>query len=67
MQRYLIELEYIGKDFSGSQKQPEQVPDSSKSVKTIQNELEKAISTLTKTMREFMLKGRPPTLTVSMK
>ncbi len=58
MQRYLIELEYIGKDFSGSQKQPEQIPDSSKSVKTIQNELEKAISTLTKTKTKTIFSGR---------
>ncbi len=58
MQRYLIELEYIGTDFSGSQKQPIKMPNSNKSVITIQDELEKAISTLTKTKTKTIFSGR---------
>ena len=45
MQRYLLEIEYIGTSFSGSQKQPGNMPNSNKPVITIQDELEKAIST----------------------
>ena len=58
MQRYLIELEYIGDDFCGSQKQPKKMPNSAKTVTTIQDELEKAISTLTKTKTKTIFSGR---------
>ncbi len=58
MQRYLIELEYIGTDFAGSQKQPAKMPNSAKPVITIQDELEKAISTLTKTKTKTIFSGR---------
>ena len=58
MQRYLIELEYIGDDFAGSQKQPHKMPNSNKPVITIQDELEKAISTLTKTKTKTIFSGR---------
>ncbi|MCD7740269.1 MAG: tRNA pseudouridine(38-40) synthase TruA [Candidatus Gastranaerophilales bacterium] len=58
MQRYLIVLEYIGTLYSGSQKQPKNMPDCSKPVITIQDELEKAISTLTKTKTRTIFSGR---------
>ena len=58
MQRYLLEIEYIGDDFSGSQKQPRKMPNSGKNVITIQDELEKAISTLTKTKTKTIFSGR---------
>ncbi|MBQ9246166.1 tRNA pseudouridine(38-40) synthase TruA [bacterium] len=58
MQRYLVELEYIGTDFAGSQKQPRKMQNSNKPVVTIQDELEKAISTLTKTKTRTIFSGR---------
>ena len=50
MPRYKIIIEYIGKNFYGSQWQPEK--------RTIQDELIKAISTLTKTKTKVILSGR---------
>ena len=58
MQRYLLVLEYIGTAYMGSQKQPKKMPNSNKSVITIQDELEKAISTLTKTKTKTIFSGR---------
>ncbi len=58
MQRYLIEIEYIGKAYAGSQKQPKKMPNTSKTVLTIQGEVEKAISTLTKTKIKTIFSGR---------
>lgn len=58
MQRYLIVLEYIGTDYQGSQKQPKEMPNSPKIVNTIQDEVEKAISTLTKTKIKTIFSGR---------
>lgn len=58
MQRYLLVIEYIGTDFFGSQKQPIKQPNSNKSVITVQDELEKAISTLTKTKTKTIFSGR---------
>ena len=50
MPRYKIIVEYIGTNFHGSQWQPEK--------RTIQDELIKAISTLTKTKTKVILSGR---------
>ena len=50
MPRYKIIIEYIGTNFFGSQWQPEK--------RTIQDELIKAISTLTKTKTKVILSGR---------
>ena len=50
MPRYKIVIEYIGTNFFGSQWQPEK--------RTIQDELIKAISTLTKTKTKVILSGR---------
>ena len=58
MQRYLLVLEYIGTRYMGSQKQPEKMPNTSKTVVTIQDEVEKAISTLTKTKTKTIFSGR---------
>ena len=58
MNRYLLVLEYIGTSYMGSQKQPKKMPNSSKLVLTIQDELEKAISTLTKTKTKTIFSGR---------
>lgn len=58
MQRYLIVLEYIGTDYQGSQKQPKIMQNTGKPVITIQDELEKAISTLTKTKTKTIFSGR---------
>lgn len=58
MQRYLLVLEYIGTDYAGSQKQPEKMQNTSKPVITIQDEVEKAISTLTKTKTKTIFSGR---------
>jgi tRNA pseudouridine38-40 synthase len=58
MQRYLLEIEYIGTLYAGSQKQPQKMPNSNKPVITIQDELEKAISTLTKTKTKTIFSGR---------
>ena len=58
MQRYLIVLEYIGTEYMGSQKQPNKMPNTSKTVVTIQDEVEKAISTLTKTKTKTIFSGR---------
>lgn len=58
MQRYLIVLEYIGTSYQGSQKQPKEMPNSAKPVNTIQDEVEKAISTLTKTKIKTIFSGR---------
>lgn len=58
MQRYLLVLEYIGTAYMGSQKQPNKMPNSNKPVVTIQDELEKAISTLTKTKTKTIFSGR---------
>lgn len=58
MQRYLLVLEYIGTRYMGSQKQPKKMPNTSKTVITIQDEVEKAISTLTKTKTKTIFSGR---------
>ena len=58
MQRYLLVLEYIGTAYMGSQKQPNKMPNTSKTVITIQDEVEKAISTLTKTKTKTIFSGR---------
>ena len=58
MQRYLIEIEYVGTDFAGSQKQPQTMPNTSKHIVTVQDEVEKAISTLTKTKIKTIFSGR---------
>lgn len=58
MTRYLIVLEYIGTEYQGSQKQPEEMPNSNKPVNTVQGEIEKAISTLTKTKIKTIFSGR---------
>lgn len=58
MQRYLLVIEYIGTAYMGSQKQPAKMPNSNKTVITIQDELEKAISTLTKTKTKTIFSGR---------
>lgn len=58
MYRYLLVLEYIGTGYSGSQKQPQKMHNSNKPVITIQDELEKAISTLTKTKTKTIFSGR---------
>ena len=58
MQRYLIVLEYIGTAYQGSQKQPGIMPNSSVEIRTIQDELEKALSTLTKTKTRTIFSGR---------
>ena len=58
MQRYLLVLEYIGTEYMGSQKQPEKMPNTNKTVVTIQDEVEKAISTLTKTKTKTIFSGR---------
>ncbi len=51
MQRYVLTLEYRGTNFSGSQKQATKV-------RTVQGELEKAISTLTKEYTKTIFSGR---------
>ncbi len=58
MQRYLLTLEYIGTDYQGSQKQPKKMLNTTKPVITIQDEVEKAISTLTKTKIKTIFSGR---------
>ena len=58
MNRYLVVLEYIGTEYQGSQKQPSKMQNSASQVKTIQGELEKAISTLTKTKTKTIFSGR---------
>lgn len=58
MQRYLLIIEYIGTEFAGSQKQPQKMHNTSKPVITIQDEVEKAISTLTKTKTKTIFSGR---------
>ncbi len=58
MQRYLLEIEYIGTSYAGSQKQPNNMQNSHKPVITVQDELEKAISTLTKTKTKTIFSGR---------
>ena len=58
MQRYLLVLEYIGTDYQGSQKQPKEMPNSAKLITTVQGEVEKAISTLTKTKIKTIFSGR---------
>ena len=58
MQRYLLVLEYVGTAYMGSQKQPNNMPNTSKTVVTIQDEVEKAISTLTKTKTKTIFSGR---------
>ena len=50
MPRYAITIEYLGTNFSGSQWQPQK--------RTIQDELIKAISTLTKKKTKIILSGR---------
>lgn len=50
MPRYKLTIQYLGKNYSGSQKQLKD--------KTIQNELEKAISTLTKQNISTIFSGR---------
>ena len=58
MHRYLLVLEYIGTAYMGSQKQPNKMPNTNKTVVTIQDEVEKAISTLTKTKTKTIFSGR---------
>ena len=58
MHRYLLVLEYIGTAYMGSQKQPRKMPNTNKTVVTIQDEVEKAISTLTKTKTKTIFSGR---------
>lgn len=58
MQRYLLTVEYIGTLYSGSQKQPHKMSNTSKCIVTVQDELEKAISTLTKTKIRTIFSGR---------
>lgn len=58
MPRYLLTIEYIGTLYNGSQKQPNKLLNSGKYVSTIQDELEKAISTLTKTKTKTIFSGR---------
>ena len=62
MQRYALTIEYIGTNFAGSQKQPGDTitnKDKSTSPKTtIQGELEKALSTLTKQNIKTIFSGR---------
>lgn len=58
MTRYLIVLEYIGTNYQGSQRQPRIMQNTAKLVITIQDELEKAISTLTKTKTKTIFSGR---------
>lgn len=54
MQRYVLTLEYRGTNFSGSQKQKTKV-------RTVQGELEKALSTLTKENIKTIFSGRTDT------
>ncbi len=58
MQRYLLEIEYIGTSYAGSQKQPKEQPNTTKKIVTVQDEVEKAISTLTKTKTKTIFSGR---------
>lgn len=51
MARYKLEIEYIGQNYSGSQKQPGEV-------KTIQDEIESALRTLTKQNTKTIFSGR---------
>ena len=50
MNRYLISFEYDGRDFYGSQSQPDK--------RTVQDELNKAIRTLTKENTKIIMAGR---------
>ena len=60
MQRFVLIIEYIGTNYAGSQKQPFDniVETSNKHQKTIQGELEKALSTLTKQKIKTIFSGR---------
>lgn len=62
MQRYVLVVEYIGTNYAGSQKQPDDSDvtqkNSKKPVKTIQGEIEKALSTLTKQKIKTIFSGR---------
>lgn len=58
MPRYAIIVEYIGTRYFGSQIQPNTLPESSKNIITVQDELEKAIRTLTKTKIKTIFSGR---------
>lgn len=60
MQRYVLVVEYIGTNYAGSQKQviDSTVNQSNKPVDTIQGELEKALSTLTKQKTKTIFSGR---------
>lgn len=62
MQRYVLIVEYIGTNYAGSQKQPGDSDvtqnNSKKPVITIQGELEKALSTLTKQKIKTIFSGR---------
>lgn len=62
MQRYVLIIEYIGTNYAGSQKQPHDQmvieKDSKSPVKTIQGELEKTLSTLTKQEIKTIFSGR---------
>ena len=58
MSRYLLVIEYIGTNYQGSQKQPQRNANSAKIVNTIQDEVEKALSTLTKTKTKTIFSGR---------
>lgn len=58
MQRYSAVLEYIGTNYQGSQKQPGDAQVKGCSVRTIQGEFEKALSTLTKTKTRTIFSGR---------
>lgn len=58
MSRYLLVIEYIGTNYQGSQKQPQKNANSTKVINTIQDEVEKALSTLTKTKTKTIFSGR---------
>lgn len=61
MQKYVIVIEYIGTNYAGSQKQNHglnTVNNNSNTLKTIQGELEKALSTLTKKTIKTIFSGR---------
>ncbi len=62
MQRFALTVEYIGTNFAGSQKQPgdkiTKEKESTKPKTTIQGELEKALSTLTKQKIKTIFSGR---------
>lgn len=62
MQRYVLVIEYIGTNYAGSQRQLDDIyvmkNNSKTPIKTIQGELEKALSTLTKQNIKTFFSGR---------